>query len=47
MNPLNTITGTIIAGFVLAIILGPTVKVVTKSSATGSTDQKTKLEKSK
>ncbi len=33
MNPLNSITGTIIAGFVLAIILGFTAKMVMKSGS--------------
>ncbi len=28
MNPLNTITGTIVAGFVLAIVLGIVVKML-------------------
>lgn len=36
MNPLDTIKGTIIAGFVLAIALAFLNKVVTKSGATGT-----------
>jgi len=36
MNPLNTIKGTIIAGFVLALVLGVLSNVVTKKGASTS-----------
>ncbi len=47
MNPLNSITGTIIAGFVLAIILGFTAKMVMKSDSGKTPNQKVEQPKSK
>ena len=37
MNPLDTIKGTIIAGFVLALVLGVLNNVVTKKGASSTT----------
>jgi len=37
MNPLDTIKGTIIAGFVLALVLGVLSNVVTKKGASTTT----------
>jgi len=47
MNPLNTIKGTIIAGFVLALVLGLAVKASLKTGTSAEDAAKAKVEKNK
>jgi len=46
MNPLNSITGTIVAGFVLALILGVISKMVMSPSSSAKSPS-TKVEQPK